>query len=357
LLVLPLIASCNAILGVAPVHVGSTDDAGADTLDMTDGGMCVGGQRFTYCFSDAEPPSLSVPTSIDTASCPATRTDGDGQTVCVFAARSVTVHSTTAIGKLPLAIVALGDLQILGTVDVSSVDNSDLSFQGAGANPRSCANPTMSSGDTGAAGASNQGVAGDGGASGTTTGGVASIALLEPSGITGGCQGGIGGGNPVGSGAGNGGFGGGAVDFVAGTSITMSASSAVFAAGGGATGGAMGAGGGGGGAGGLIGFDAPSITLAGKLAANGGGGGAGGDGLLMGEAGREGSTTMSPIPAAGGGSPIAGGDGASTTASAGPGASGGLGSAGGGGGGSVGWIIVRGSMTSTASTSPQVTKD
>jgi hypothetical protein len=100
-------------------------------------------------------------------------------------------------------------------------------------------------------------------------------------------------GNPTGQGA-----GGGAIEIVAGQSITIEANGAISAGGGGGAGASRGSGAGG--SGGAILLSSPSITIGGILAANGGAGGSS-QGMIGGQSGQNGANaTASAQPALGG---------------------------------------------------------
>src|SRR5262249_29629712 len=112
---------------------------------------------------------------------------------------------------------------------------------------------------------------------GTAKGGVAGVVQLPPTMLRGGCPGGDGG-TADASHRGPGGNGGGAVYLIAGSAIHIIGDVFASGAGGMSTPGTVSAeeGGGGGGTGGMIGLDAPSIDIPGRVVANGGAGAGGG---------------------------------------------------------------------------------
>jgi hypothetical protein len=159
-----------------------------------------------------------------------------------------------------------------------------------------------------------------------------------------------------------GGDGGGAVYLIAGTAIHVLGDVFASGAGGGATSGVLGAeqGGGGGGTGGVIGLDAQSLDIVGRVVANGGAGGGGG-GSMGGSPGGDGTTTSWNAPAtggAGGGTGgIPGGNGAPGTAlgaTVNVDGSSNDGGAGGGAGG-LGVIVIHGALSGGSKMSPAPT--
>jgi hypothetical protein len=212
----------------------------------------------------------------------------------VFAAPTLTLQSVKIVGTIPIAFVAGDTLDIEGLVDASAhgsaagpgAAGSADACNGGRALDFSCSIACM---DPGAGGAGNALAGGTGGPIGGTAaiGGVGEVGFS----LVGGCAGGsefFGGTLEA-----IGGAGGGAVQFVAGTSITLNG--IVSLGGGGGTANAQGASSSGGGSGGVIVFEAPKVSIgsSGGIAANGGGGGgcgvAGGDGTPDGVAAPGGS--------------------------------------------------------------------
>lgn len=278
-----------------------------------------------------------------------------------------------ATGPHPLLIASWSTIDIEGSIDVSS-DNVSNPAAGAGAGTGTC-NAAGAGGQNGngGGGGGGGGFGGDGGIGGAGdnsdgTRGAAGTALASPPAqVRGGCPGAKGGWGDRSDGSGAGRPGGGAVQLTAKTSITISGVLHAGGAGGGRASGDIGSGdqsrrsgGGGGGSGGLIGLEAPSITLEATavLAANGGGGGGGCDGNAAqnGSSGAAGNTA-----AQGGNGEGQGGDGgdgsAGATLTGGPGQSASRG--GGGGAGGAGFILTRSTapvtVTAGAIVSPPAT--
>jgi hypothetical protein len=170
-----------------------------------------------------------------------------------------------------------------------------------------------------------------------TVGAMYGAATLSP--LGGGSTGGVGQ-NPAGA-------SGGAIQLVAGTSITIESGGVVAATGGG--GGPSGTSmanavqtGSGGGSGGAILIESLSVTLTGTIAANGGGGGGNSAGNVYGQDGQNGSTAAM---GSGTGSGLGGSGAAAATVAGTAGANGNnLDIPPGGGGGGAGWIRIN-SMT------------
>jgi len=258
------------------------------------------------------------------------------------------------IGAMPLVVASWDDIDILGTLDVSS-SRTEL---GAGADSATCGGSTGGTGTAdskGGGGGGGGALGGDGGAGaigGNGGGGAAGakgVKVGTPTNIRGGCAGGSGGSGGVPGDPGDGGGGGGAVYLAAQNDILVAGLLHAGGAGGEGADGTAGAraAGGGGGSGGYLGLEAPTVTLAvsAVLAANGGGGGGGCDIAVAGN-GDNGPATDTPAAAGGTG-----------TGNGGNGGAGGIlgnldGSIGlslfsdrgaGGGGGGVGFIIVNSS--------------
>jgi hypothetical protein len=283
----------------------------------------------------------------------------DGSTVAVYVAKSITIRAgkdLNVVGSHPLVFIALDTITITGSLSASSREDvaeaggqvSKVSGKGAGPGGGGAPMDLQAGGGgsycgVGGAGAAESGATAPGG----PTYGSASIAPLL-AGSEGGKKGLTGG------------AGGGAVQLVAGTSITIEASGVVSAgAGGGGLGGIGGQGANAGGSGGAILLEAPAVTMAGTLAANGGGGG--GAALGGGEGGK--NATPNATPAAGGASfsPGGAGSGAASikgvdgtfTPHTGTGAGAGAG-AGGGGAGRIRINTTSGAATLTGVLSPAV---
>lgn len=206
----------------------------------------------------------------------------DGTDLRVLYARSIRVMPNASIkvtGTTPVAIVALGDLEILGAIDASAT--WDMPSPGGFQSPRKSESNGGGPGGGGAGSPSNGGggggYCGQGGTgasiSGAVTEGGAPYGNPEITPLVGGSGGGTGG-------IANAGSGGGAVQLVAGGKLTIGKNATVAAGGGygnfwGAPRIQQAAGGGSGGA---ILLEATEVALAGTLAANGAGGGAHRDG-------------------------------------------------------------------------------
>ncbi len=278
--------------------------------------------------------------------------------ICAVSVRSLTVDSgqvLSASGSRPLAILASGDVTILGTIDVSGVGTMPgpgaLSSDGGGDGTHAATYDDGGGGGGGMCGAGGRGGTG-GSAAGGAGGAARSPDMLVP--LVGGTPGGHGSDSTVG---GPGGGGGGALQISALGTIDVEGT--IAAGGGGGSGGADVGAGGGGGSGGAILLEAPSIVLGGggDLDAAGGGGGAGACSSGDGGSGDDGNVAFdSP---ANGGSPSTA---CSSTSDGAGGPSGGgdtpdglpgddVGYNAGGGGGGAGCIVLRtasGSLPSSA---------
>jgi hypothetical protein len=375
--------SCNRTTRFCEVDDASIADTGGSGSPGTDGSLadaslCFGSGLIKQCLPSAPTTAVSYSgdTVLDTgvvASCNQTVAQTGGPELCIVVGTTLTVGGTLiAIGSRALVLIATDSLTVSGTLDLSSTAAGGR--RGAAANQGSCstagtgADDTGGSGGGGGAGLGTKGGAGgigdlndNGPPVGQGTGGIAGAVRAMPTVLRGGCRGGDGG-------AGDmvhrspGGDGGGAVYLIAGNAIHISGDVFASGAGGGTNPGAVGSeqGGGGGGTGGMIGLDAPSLEILGRVAANGGGGGGGG-GSIGGSPGGDGTTTNWNAPAtagAGGGTGgLPGGDGAPGTAI---GATTNLdgsnndGGAGGGAGG-LGIIVVHGVITGGSRMSPAPT--
>jgi len=295
---------------------------------------------------------VSAPTTIDTddpATCAAVLSGGDG--LCVIAATEIRIDAKLrATGTKPLVLLASMTITTTAQLDVGSHRGATPEL-GAGADPAGCATGTAPGSNGGGAGGSFTGPGGRGGSPNAGMPG----AIVDPiTALRGGCAGQDGDGGT----RGQRGHGGGAVFLIAGSQID--ARGGINAAGEGGSGGTDNrAGGGGAGAGGLIGFDAPTIMLAGLILANGGGGGEGAGQSTPGNPGADPSSTAA---AAGGRAGTSnGGDGGSGSSGNAAGAgnaanSGGSQGGGGGGGGGAGAVRVpAGASTTDAQISPTPT--
>jgi hypothetical protein len=292
-----------------------------------------------------------------------TATQTDGSMVQVYVANSWKVEPAgvlNIVDKMPVILVAFDTITVLGRIDASATSNTTVAggFAGSAAGPGvggTGMESSMGSYGTGAGGASYCGLGGAGGQATSANGGAGKTygsPTLIP--LMGGSAGGVG---DLFSGA-----GGGAIQLVAGTSITVGASGIVSVGGGG---GYDGSGAGqyaasAGGSGGALLFEAPAVTIAGLLEANGGGGGGGLDGPSIAS-----DATPNSTPASGGAPGTTGVGGAG---SAGGTTSGGAGAAGdpatgpgengpGAGGGGAGYIRINtssASATITGTLSPAV---
>jgi hypothetical protein len=203
-------------------------------------------------------------------------TQSDGTKVGVYVARSMTIaagKSLTVQGSLPLVFIALETITVGGLLSGSSREDVGVAggqtqktqrTMGAGRGGGGAGTATAASG-----GGSYCGVGGAGAAeTGAVTPGGATYGTPELTPLARGSSGG--------AADSSGGSGGGAIQLVAGTSITIEATGVVgVGAGGGGFGGISGQEANGGGSGGAILLESLAVTVAGTLAANGGGGGAG----------------------------------------------------------------------------------
>jgi hypothetical protein len=330
----------------------------AQLVVASDARFCLGSGLIQVCL-DAEPTTtmaLSGTLSTQSAGC-LVITQADGREVCVIAHRMITVGSVlTVTGTRPLVLLASQTITVsAGGIDVSTVRNP--ARVGAGADWAGCPSEVSAAVDNvsggGGGGGGSFGTAGGAGGIGNfqqavqAPGGMPPAAQL-PAVVRAGCPGGNGGNGTIANSSGIAGHSGGALYLLAGTQITVGG--ALLANGEGGGGGGEDGGGAGGGAGGLIGLEAPMITVSALVAANGGGGGEGGDAnITLGDPGNPGADGIATIttPAAGGSGPPAvagdGGDGAVAALPAGPGANQSAG--GGGGGGATGVIYVKGALS------------
>lgn len=322
-------------------------DAAQGTTDTGLPDNCVGTGAVTYCA-----PASAIPTNafditpgntltIDpTQATLCLRETIAGVETCVIPAKDVSIAGTLrVVGPYPVVLAVFGRITVNGTLDVSSSTTA-----GAGSVSTGCGNvgstTALAGGGGGGGGSFGTGGA-QGGNGGSSTGGGSPGPIQFTVALRGGCSGGAGGSGSDGP-AGTGGLGGGAVYIAAKTSIDVQGT--INASGGAGGGGGKRAGGGGGGSGGLIGFDAPTVTLGASAAifANGGGGGEGGDSGTVGDAG---AVSAGPLDrAAGGDSATKGGAGGEGSLAENTGTSGlnaeETSSGGGGGGGGGGMILI-----------------
>ncbi len=297
--------------GQSIIDAAGTIDARADATP--DASRCFGTGMVTVCLT-ADPPATVTTGDLDTTNgCTQVVTQTNGPELCVIAAHALTVPvgRTVPHGSRPLVLLGIDSLAINGQLDVASHrPNQPLAeVIGVGADSAACSTPGAApdggnGGSGGGAGGSFGTKGGDGGkGDGNSAGGNAGVKQV-PAVARGGCPGSAGGGT-----GGAIGHGGGAVYLISTGAITIATTGSIIAfgeAGGGAT---AHDGGGGAGTGGMIGLDAPTITLTGAayLDANGGGGGEGGGQSTGGFSGSE--STATTTTAQGGFGNVNGGDG------------------------------------------------
>jgi hypothetical protein len=309
--VAPTLAACSFTGNGDGGGSGSGTDASTVPPDAQ---QCFG-SIVKVCFTkagDIPNAAAALPTdtifALNTDSDPLCNTANDqSSNYCVIAGTTLMLASTQtlrAVGSKPLVLLAMGTMDIEGTVDVSSNRNPDLvTSKGAGANPSACVAGMDAQGAGGGYGGS---FGGKGGAGETLTGGsnpgagaggiAADPITTFPTTLRGGCAGSSGGGTL----SGKAGSGGGAVALIA---SQLSVNGKINASGSGGHGGsAVQVGGGGGGSGGMIILDvtAANIGGTGMVFANGGGGGQGGA-PGAGHEGDDGIESSAPATAALGG--------------------------------------------------------
>lgn len=271
----------------------------------------------------------------------AVETQSDGTEVAVYVARSMTIQAgqnLTVTGSRPFVFVALNTISIFGTL------NANATFDVAVAGGQAQKNADTQGGGFGGGGAGTPTAAGGGGSycgiggpsgaeSGPPANGGATYGNPQIIPLVGGSSGG--------AGDGYAGSGGGAIQLVAGQSITIAPAGLIqVGAGGGGFGGISGQEANGGGSGGSILLESLVVTMNGTLASNGGGGGAGSSSGDPGGA----NATPNATPAAGGNStagPSSGGDGSGASAIDGTAGSFSAGNSAGGGGGGAGRIRIN----------------
>jgi hypothetical protein len=349
-----------------PGAPGTVPDAMTDAApdaESTDAAAsaCFGTTLLHVCLASppTQPFAISSFTLIDTASTTACAPLVSGGDYCVIAATTMTITGTLrATGRRPLVLIASESITATALIDVGS-HRAATPEVGAGAEPPSCAVGTLpiTLGGTNGGGAGGSflragGRGGDGtnaAGSGGTAG--AAVAASRVTSLRGGCAGQPGDGiakTP-------GGHGGGAVFLIAGNAISVSGSGGINAAGEGGGGAApMARGGGGGGAGGMIGFDAPAITVSSLILANGGGGGEASSDTNLGNPGADPSAVRAAAGGTGGntngGDGGAGAGGNPTTAAGAGGGGGGTTDLGGGGGGGGGTGLILAPATAVLGT-------
>jgi hypothetical protein len=327
---------------------GGGDDAAshdARALDAT--GRCYGGGLATICPTTPPTDPLDTTTAIEIDTSSAAACTQITQGLCVIEATDITIEiggKVTGHGSRPLVLLATNAIVVRGTIDVAS--RTTASVVGAGADA-GCATGTPPGACGGGYGGSFGTRGGDGGrgqnGSCGMTASMAPPAVVATT-VRGGCAGSAGSGPTPPAG----GHGGGAVYLVAGSSI-MLVGATIDASGGGGIGGLTatgGDGGGGGGAGGLVALDAPTVTLDATttIYANGGGGGGGAGTQTDGNPGGDPMQFNAPAQGGFGGAGCGtcmggqGGNGAAGGSSVGTGSS--LKNSGGGGGGGLGALRV-----------------
>jgi hypothetical protein len=276
----------------------------------------------------------------------------DQSRMAIFVVKSLRIEASALMvvstGHIPLAVVALDTITLLGSVQVppglgggAFNSMSDMKGSGPGGGGGGPASQKAAGGGASFCGVGGQGTAETGGTPYAKSTAYGTPELIP---LVGGSAGGAG---AVGA---NSAGGGGAIQFVAGTSITLMAGAYISAPGGGGPQGGLATTqeASGGGSGGAILLEAPTVTIAGTLAANGGGGGEGAGGNASGGANGDDGHNADATAAAGGAAGTGnhgGTGGAGDTASGGNAVSDGTASASGGGGG-VGRIRIN---TSTGS--------
>ena len=305
-------------------------DANGDGTDSTIPDSCYGTGDVVVCPRQPLPPTMTVPTVINTDASECIDLDPPSTpNICAIGATTLVISGLQATGADPIVIV--GDTITVGAIDVSSGPGSAV---GAGAR-KSCPLAGTPASMAGGAGGSHGALGGSGGKNGNNSPGGTPGAVPPPEVLRGGCQG-------QNIGVSLGGKGGGAVAVLARTKLTISGS--INASGAPGAGGAAAGAGPGGGAGGMIYLDSPDIGLGAgaQVFANGGGGGEAGE---VGTPGMPGlKSTNATTPGFGGTGAGEGGDGGYggyRDFAAANGNDGQPGVGGGGGGGAVGAIRIR----------------
>ncbi len=334
-------------------------DGGIEVDARTDGPQCAPG--FVNLCGQQAPTEILIASNmtLDTDNDVRCRTvtQSGGPDICLLYFTEVEIEAGGTLfahGSRPLALVATGEIRILGTVDVSS-KRSRIAMPGAGSHPVSTSAMCSTTREPAGVVGPNGGGGGAGGTFGTRggngatgdndgqnlVGGLPGIALSELATLRGGCNGQEGG---LGRDAPGGlrGLGGGAV-YLSAASLQIHGAVVAGGSGGGPAG--LDDGGGGGGSGGAIVLESTSLTVSGLLLATGGGAGQGADG---GDIGFDGQDATTITAAMGGRNPQSTGFGGNGgTAGDGTAGATSVGGAGGGGGG-TGFIILLGTATTTA---------
>lgn len=353
--------------GAAPDGGGAAPDAAAGPLPFKPSNFALTGFDLSKIADEDTKSSCQIRIGISdcfdhAAFNTVMQSDGSSLTVIVVKSWKVEPSAHVALsgigGNTPIAIVALGDMSILGTIDGHGFD-IHASLGGF---------ESIAAQDGSGAGGGPKGTSafGAGGASACGLGGAGSVVLMSggtPSAATPAAgtpelvplHGGASGGGGTSS---QGGGGGAGLQLVAGGAFKLAAGAYVNLGGGG---GGVGFTAGGGGAGGALLVEASTISVAGIIALNGGGGGGAGAGFDNGQNGNPNANA-----AAGGTGKAAGGAGsagATINGSAAP-APLDMGIAGGGGGGAgrlrlnsrTGQADLTGAALSPAMTTPCVTQ-
>lgn len=309
------LAACNFDMSMG----GSTDappgqDAAPDDdarIDAPGIDKCIGEGANQVCLVTlpTAPVEYANNVTIDTnvsGTCAAT-TNAAAADWCVIAGTQISVFSgeiVRVIGAKPIVFASLGDIIVVGTIDVGSRGTT----MGAGGNSSACVAGTNATAGNSSGGGYGGSFGGRGGNGETADGGAGGISPLAASSVTalrGGCAGGPGG--PLSNTMSGGGAGGGGLALLSRTKITLPGALNASGAGGKVES-LVRLGGGGGGSGGMIVLDAPVIDATGaNIFANGGGGGEGNDLVFDGVVGTE---PLGPAQVGAGGSGMsAGGDG------------------------------------------------
>lgn len=371
------LASTDAEPGASDAEDGDASTSDADIDPAADAAICAFANA-DLCLQGQPDGPLDFPATFNTSTDPTCRsyTPAGGQDTCLLVVESMllpTGRTSVVTGNRPLMLAATGNIEIVGTFDISSHIGGEI---GAGADDPSCAPVSLPEDDTGGsgggAGGSFAGMGGNGGVGdtdqslggdGNAAAGVAGAVAAAPITMRGGCPGSKGGDRSDIPGEGQGGAGGssgGAVYFLAAGDFNLASGGNIRATGAGGEGGGPHSGGGGGGSGGAIRIDAISISLAGNISASGGGGGEGGyrAGSTVELTGNDGQNGQLIAGSAAGGSGATdagnGGGGSSMTVLGGLTGSSSV-AAGGGGGGGAGYLLVKGSLSQTGQSSPALT--
>jgi hypothetical protein len=335
-----LAASIVGLGVVIACSSSSTTPTSASALPFTPSNINLDGIDLTKLADEDVSASCEIRSAEgDTQTCFASPGDktvvqSDGSKIRVLVVKSLRIEPTAHIrihGGLPLAIVSLGDFNVLGAIEAQGKldEPGPGGFRAVAAQKGTgpCGGPAMtavtSTAGAGAGGGSSCGVGGQGSLEDNTTGtpGAKTPACGKPELVP------LVGGSSGGGGDLGGGAGGGALELVSGTTFNMSSTGSINVGGGGGIYGGLATGqdAGGGGAGGNVLVEAVTIKFAGTIAANGGGGG--GKGGSAAKEGADGTADSTPAP---GGPTQPGGSGGAGTTLDGTNAS--PGGAGGGGG-------------------------